>query len=40
MITNMQKKVWDTFEIKNLAEYLDLYFQSDTLLLANVYEEI
>ena len=39
MITNMQKKVSDTSEIKNLAEYLDLYLQSDTLLLADVYEE-
>ena len=33
------KKVWDTFKTKNLAEYLDLYVQADTLLLADVYEE-
>ena len=32
------KKVWDVFEISNLGEYHDLYVQSDTLLLADVYE--
>ena len=32
------QKVWDVFEIKNLGEYYDLYVQSDTLLLAHVYE--
>ena len=31
-------KVWDVFEIKNLDKYHDLYVQSDTLLLADVYE--
>ena len=30
--------VWDVFEINNLGEYHDLYVQSDTLLLADVYE--
>ena len=32
------QKVWDVFEIKNRGEYHDLYVQSDTLLLADVYE--
>ena len=32
------QKVWDVFETKNIGEYHDLYVQSDTLLLADVYE--
>ena len=28
----------DVFEIKNLGEYHDLYVQSDTLLLSNIFE--
>ena len=32
------KKVWDVFEIKNLGEYHDVYVQSDTLLLSDVFE--
>ena len=32
------KKVWKDFELKNHAEYHDLYGQSDTLLLADVFE--
>ena len=32
------QKVWDVFKIKDLGGYHDLYGQSDTLLLADVYE--
>ena len=32
------QKVWEVFEIKNRAEYHDLYVQSDTLLVADVFE--
>ena len=31
------KRVCKDFEIRSLGEYLDLYVQSDTLLLANVF---
>ena len=32
------QKVWEVFEIKNRGEYHDLFVQSDTLLLADVFE--
>ena len=32
------QKVWEVFGIKNRGEYHDLYAQSDTLLLANMFE--
>ena len=32
------QKVWDTFNTKSLGEYHDLYVQSDTVLLADVFE--
>ena len=33
------QKVWEVFEMKNHGEYHDLYVQSDTLLLADVFEK-
>ena len=33
------QKVWDVFGIKTLGEYRDLYVQSDTLLLADVFKK-
>ena len=32
------EKVWDVFEINNRGDYHDLHVQSDTLLLADVFE--
>ena len=34
----LAQKVWDALNIKNLGEYHDLYVQSDTALLADVFE--
>ena len=31
------QKIWDVFETKNLGEYHDLYFQSDTLLFPDIF---
>ena len=31
-------KLFKEFKLKNLGDYLDLYVQSDTLLLADVFE--
>ena len=33
------QKVWDVFQIRNLGEYHDLYVQTDTSLLAEVFEK-
>ena len=33
-----RKRVCKNFEIKNVGEYHDLYVQSDTLLLGDVFE--
>ena len=32
------QKAWEVFEIKDCSKYHDLYAQSDTLLLADVFE--
>ena len=37
-ITDADYKVCKEFEIKNLGKYQDLYVQSDTLLVADVFE--
>ena len=38
-INSHAQKVWNVFEVNNRGEYHDLYVQSDTLLLADVYQK-
>ena len=35
---NYAKRVWENFRIENIVEFHDLYIESDTLLLAHVFE--
>ena len=37
-LTRTQKRVCKDFKVRNLGDYHDLYAQSNTLLLANVFE--
>ena len=32
------RNIWEVFKMKNMGDYYDLYLQSDTLLLADVFE--
>ena len=36
---NMSKEVWNEFEIKTTRDYLNIYLESNVLLLTDVYEQ-
>ena len=33
-----KKTVWESYKLNNVGDYHDLYVQSDTLLLADIFE--
>ena len=37
---NYAKRICNDFKLKNLGEYYDLYLESDTLLLANIFKNV
>ena len=40
MLKSTQRKVWQDSGIKNLSEYFDLYAQNNTVLWADVFENV
>ena len=40
LVIDMQRKYYKEFNNKNIDDYHDLYVQSDTILLADVFESL